>query len=1004
VSVLASVSAPVGPRLVRDVLLRDGSTLRLQAPMPADFQDIKAFYDGLSPESRYLRFHGYARADLAARTDVEAAGVDRLALIARHDGRVVAAARYEGLREPGVAEVAFAVADELQRHGIGTRMLEQLAAVAAERGIHRFDAEVVAGNALMLDVFEHAGFAVRRRAYSGEVTVSLDIAPTRAVRERIDERDHFAAIASLRAVLAPSSVAVLGAGATRGSLGRRVLANILGGGFQGVVMPVNRDGGVVCSIAAARSLGELPVVPDLVIVAASGEELLEFAAEVGGSGARAMLVISAGPEEDSDRSTVREERLLEIVRGAGLRLVGPHSLGVVNTDPDVSLNATFSGASVSPGALGICSQSAAPGVGLLGHAAARRLGVSILVSLGDRADVSTNDLLEYFEENEQTAAVILYLETFGNPEHFTRIAQRVSRRKPILALKGRRYVESARSDLQSDTAAALRGDAVVDALLHQAGVLRLRSGEELFDAAEFFACQPLPSGRQIGIITNSAGVATLATDACATRGLEIAQSTTVPNPLVFAVSASANEYAASIPALLADPGIDALMVCYVDLLDDPDTVLAATSTASSGQPKPVVASIVRSDGQLPARGTASVPNFLFPDSCAAVLARAAERREWLSRPLGERPHYDDLQSLPARAVISTFLGREPTGGWLTLEEGDALLGTHGIPTVASHHCRSREQAIAAAADLAGPVVLKAHLPAPAHASDIDAVLLGLEGQSAIRSAWREAQHRVRAAGQAWNGAIIQPFAPGGANVLLGAVVDSDLGLALAVGLGGRQARLSQTAQFRLAPETDTEADELIDSCAGVATQLDPFQGRAMLDRKALRELILRFALLLQNTPEIAEADLNPVRCTTHGCVVLDAQLRIQPPHQIERAKTWSRRRTPVALASRARAALSPLRTASPGTASELVQLLTDARKLGLEVLDRTTKRRWRCPDHRVAIDVTRTQGGDRQLHPADAMFKPIAVEPRRAIVAAHGENPPGTNPSKGAGDLADPAP
>jgi acetate---CoA ligase (ADP-forming) len=743
-----------------------------------------------------------------ARADVEASGVDRLALIARHYGRVVAVARYEGLREPGVAEVAFAVADELQRHGIGTRMLEQLAAVAAERGIHRFDAEVLGGNALMLGVFEHAGFAVRRQSHSGELTVSLDITPTEVVRERIDERDHFAAIASLRAVLAPSSVAVLGAAATPGSLGRKVIENIIAGGFQGVVTPVNRDRDAVCSIAAAGSLGELPVAPDLAIIAASGEALLEFAAEAAGNGAGAMLVISVGPEDDGEASGGLRERLLEIVRGAGVRLVGPHSLGVVNTDPEISLNATFSGASVTPGALGICSQSAAPGVGLLGHAAARRLGVSTLVSLGDRADVSTNDLLEYFEEDERTAAVMLYLETFGNPEHFIRIARRVSRKKPILALKGRRHVESARGEIQSDTAAALRGDAVVDALLHEAGVLRLRSGEELFDAAEFFACQPLPSGRQIGIITNSAGVATLATDACATRGLEIARRATAANPLVFPVSASADEYATSIPKLLADPGIDALMVCYVDLSDDPASVLAATSAASAGQPKPVVASIVRSDGQLPTRGAApGVPNYLFADSCAAVLARTADRREWLSRALGERPHFSDFQSATAPAVISTFLDRQPAGGWLTLEEADALLATHGIPTAASHHCRELEQAIAVADDLGGPVVLKAHLPAPAHASDIDAVLLGLEGEAAIRSAWRELQRRVRTTGQVWHGVIIQPFVPGGANVLVGAIVDPDLGLALAVGLGGRQARLSQTAAFRLPPETDTEADE-----------------------------------------------------------------------------------------------------------------------------------------------------------------------------------------------------
>jgi len=253
--------------LVRDVLLRDGSTMRLQAPTPEDFDAIKAFYDGLSSESRYLRFHGFGRTDTAARADAEASGVDRRALIGRHDGRVVAVASYDGLREPGVAEVAFAVADEDQSRGIGMRMLEQLAEIAADSGIHRFDAEVMSNNGPMLGVFEHAGFAVRRRSSFGEVTVSMDITPTEAVRERIGERDHWAAIASLRAVLAPSSVAVVGAAATPGNVGRSVLMNIIASGFMGVVTPVNRAGGVVCSMRAARSLAELEVAPELVIIA-----------------------------------------------------------------------------------------------------------------------------------------------------------------------------------------------------------------------------------------------------------------------------------------------------------------------------------------------------------------------------------------------------------------------------------------------------------------------------------------------------------------------------------------------------------------------------------------------------------------------------------------------------------------------------------------------------------------------------------------------------------------
>jgi acyl-CoA synthetase (NDP forming)/GNAT superfamily N-acetyltransferase len=854
-----------------------------------DLDDIKAFYDGLSPESRYLRFHGFGRTDTVARADAEASGVDRLALIGRHGGRVVAVACYDGLREPGVAEVAFAVADDDQQRGIGMRMLEQLAEIAAGRGIHRFDAEVMASNRLMLGVFEHAGFAVRRWGSFGELTVSLDITPTEAVLERISERDHFASIASLRAILAPSAVAVAGAAATPGNVGRAVLANIITGGFEGVVVPVNRAGGVVCSIRAARSLTELDFVPELVIIAAAGDEMLEFAAEAAANGARALLVLPAGPEQEGgEASLAREERLLEIVRGAGMRMVGPSSLGVLNTAAEVSLNATFTGASVRAGALAIGSPSGAVGIGLLGRASARQLGVSMFASLGNRADVSTNDLLECWEQDERTAAVVLYVESFGSPERFTRIARRVSRVKPILVVKGRRRAERVLSEARSHTAAALRGDAAVDALLYQAGVLRFRGGEELFDAADFFERQPLPSGRRIGIVSNSAGVATLAADACATRGLEVREEGHGRNPLVIGISAGPDEYAASVRELLDDAAIDALMAFYVDFYDgDPEGVLDAISAVCEGQPKPIVASVLRSDGRLPESSGASVPNYLFPESCAAVLARAAERREWLSRPLGEPPHYHDLDGPAARALIASFLDREPAGGWLSLPEAEALLTTHGIPIVASHHCRDLERAVAVAAEIGAPVALKADFVAPAHASDIDAVMLALENESAVRSGWQELERRVQAAGREWIGAIVQRLvAPGGADVLVGAISDPDLGPVLAVGFGGRRAGLDRTAAFRLLPVTDAEADELIDSAEGVATQLDGFRGSAVLDRQALRDLMLRFALLLRELPEVVETDLNPVRCMTSGCVVLDMRLRIEHQRPVERVKTW----------------------------------------------------------------------------------------------------------------------
>ena len=338
--------------LVRDVLLRDGLTLRLQAPTPADFEDIREFFDGLSAEALYMRFHGGVRTDVAARAAVQAGGVDRVTLIARHDGRVVAVAGFDGLREPRAAEVAFVVADDFQRRGAGTRMLEQLAAIAADRGIRRFDAEVMFSNHAMLGVFEGAGFAVRRQVSYGEVTVSLDITPSEAARERVEERDHLAAIASLRSLLAPSSIAVVGAAETPGNVGRAVLANIVASGFQGVVTPVDRAGSVVCSRRAARSLADLEPAAELVIIAAAGEEVFEFAAEAAANGARALLVVPAGLDDDGVASVERDQRLLEIARGSGLRIVGPSSLGVINTAAEVSLNATFSSAKVSAGRAG----------------------------------------------------------------------------------------------------------------------------------------------------------------------------------------------------------------------------------------------------------------------------------------------------------------------------------------------------------------------------------------------------------------------------------------------------------------------------------------------------------------------------------------------------------------------------------------------------------------------------------------------------------------------------
>ena len=874
------------PPLVRDVLLHDGSTLRLQAAAPSDFDDIKAFFDGLSVESRFMRFHGYGRTDSAARAAAEARGADRCALIARHDGRLVAVAGFDGLREPGAAEVAFAVADDFQGRGIGTRMLEQLAEIAADRGITRFDAEVMFSNRAMLDVFDGAGFALRRRTSFGEVSVSLDITPTEAVLERIDERDHLAVIASLQPLLAPSSIAVMGAAPTPGNVGRAVLANIRAGDFQGRVMPVNRAGGVVCSSEAARRLAELDFVPELAIITAAGDELLEFAAEAAAGGVKALLLLPAALDDDEVASVEREARLLEIVRDAGMRLVGPRAVGVVNMAPEVRLNATFSGASMRAGALGIGVQAVAPGLGLLGHLAARGMGISTLVSLGGRADVSTNDLLEWCEADERTTVVMLYVESFGNPERFARVAERVSRRKPILVVKGRRSAERARGAGRSDTVATLRGDALVDAVLWQAGVLRFESSEEMFHVAQLFERQPLPNGPRVAIVSNSASVATLAADACATSGLEARDARGAPYPVVLGLGAGAQEYAAQVRALLANAGIDALIACYVEPPEgDPEGVLDAVSTASWGHAEPVVASVVSTSGRLPAGPNPGVPNYAFPESCVAVLARAAERRQWLSRPLGVSPEYPDLDIEAARALAASVLEREPGGGWLSQPDAQTLLATHGLSVAVSHRCRTVERALAVAAEIGGPVTLKVQIGDGALAGDVAAALAGLEGEPALRSGWRELERVVRSGGRDWAGASVQRHVGPGADVVVGAFRDHDLGPVIALGSSPGHPGLAGTAACRRLPATDVEADELIDAAHGVAAEPHAFRG-VPVDRDDLRELILRFSFLVRDVPEVAEAELDPVRCTTDGTFILGMRVRLERRRPATRVKTW----------------------------------------------------------------------------------------------------------------------
>jgi acyl-CoA synthetase (NDP forming)/GNAT superfamily N-acetyltransferase len=811
--------------LVRDVILRDGSALRLRSPAPEDEAAIKAFFDGLSFESRYLRFHGAGRTDIISRDYAQADGDARVTLLAHLGDRVVAVAGYDVLNEPAAAEVAFAVAEDLQGRGLATRMLEQLAGVAAGRGTTRFDAEVMGENRTMLHVFANAGFDVKRTSAAGIVHLTLDLRPTTHLEERIADRTHAATVASLRPVLAPESLAVVGASAREGSVGGAIFRGIVESGFAGVATPVHPEGGVVGSTRAVRSLAELPEPVDLAVVAVPAGEVQAVAQDAAQAGVRGLLVVSTGfSDTDEPEGIAREEALLAEVRAHGLRLVGPNALGTVNTAPDVRLHALIGRVPVRPGGLGLSSQSGALGLALLGHAAARRIGISSFLALGNRADVSTNDVLEHFAADERTRVVAFYVESFGNPRRFSQVARRVSRRKPILAVKGSRRGHAVPEGALR-IAAALTDAAATDTLFHQAGVLRVESTQTLFDAAELLERQPLPAGRALGVVTNSGGLGTMAADAAAARGLrlgrlseatrarlaaELPDADRLGNPVDLGVRAGAEDERRAVAALLGDEGVDAVLVVNVGLGGDPPGArLAALEAAVAGAEKPVVACVVGSDGEVPERDTWHVPNYRFPEAAVRALAIAADRRDWLGRRLGQAPALEGFDAAAAQAVVQGA--------------GEGFLGA---------------EATAALLDAAG-IALRPGAPAPQRAVD----------------------------------------------VLVGAVNDPELGPVAGVGGGGGRggrATLPGDVSYRLAPLTDVDADELVDGPSALRAAL----AAGAHDAPALRDVVLRLGALADAVPELAEAELDPVHVGADGVTVAGAQIRVAPPPERERPKTW----------------------------------------------------------------------------------------------------------------------
>jgi acetyl coenzyme A synthetase (ADP forming)-like protein len=880
---------------VADVILRDGGTLRLRPPGNGDADALVEFFDGLSERSLYLRFHG---APTVRRSLVEPFlepdWIERGALagtLAGDDGqRVVALASYSRLRDPTAAEVAFTVADDQQGRGIGTRMLEQLAERAAAVGIERFVAEVMSENAPMLRVFEDAGFGVSRALDRGTFEVTFPIEPTEAYLGHVEERDHLAVVASLRPFFAPASVAVVGASTRREAIGGIVFRNVLAGEFKGAAYPINRTGEAVAGVRAYTSIDELPERADLAVICLPAAHVLGAAESALKAGIQALCVISAGFAEVGEEGRERQEQLLALVRAHGGRLVGPNCLGIAVAEP--SLNATFGPRALPPGPIAFSSQSGALGLALLEKASERSLGFSSFISIGNKADVSSNDLLEYWEEDESTGLIALYLESFGNPRRFGRIASRVARKKPILAMKSGTSTAGARA-AGSHTAALAGSEEAVEALFHQAGVLRAGTLEELIDAAALLSTQPLPRGRRVAILTNAGGLGILCSDACEAAGLELSElspettsqlgvllpaEASLANPIDMLGSATAASYEAVLPVVLEDQAVDSVIVLFVPPAtagaEDVAAGLARTLQAVSTD-KPVLAALLSAEGIPAALRKAPAPAALFtyPESAARALGVAAARAEWLRRPAGTVPDVDRIDTAGAERIVSRALGAADEA-WLTPTDTRGLLTCYGVPLVDERLAETVERAVEAARELGFPVVVKSAV-AGAHKTETGGVALDLGDEAAVR----EAAERIGAL------VIVQQMIKGGTEFLAGIVQDPTFGPLVAFGPGGVLAELIGEAGFRIAPLTDVDAEELLQQ-EKTALLVAGYRGAAPADTTALTDLIHRLSRLGEDLPEVAELDLNPVIAGPDGCVAVDARACVRHPPEGRLVKTW----------------------------------------------------------------------------------------------------------------------
>ncbi len=874
------------------IVLRDGSTVAVRPIRQEDEAELARFFSALSLESRVFRFFAaVANADAFAKRMAHVDYTTSYGLVGLSGPTIVGHAMYVA-SESRKAELALAVADAYQGRGLGTILLGQLAEAASSAGIDILEAVVKPENHRMLDVLRESGFHVISHSEPGEVHAEFPTELTSEALAQFEDRDRIAAVAAVTHLLAPRSVAVIGASRTSGTIGGALFHNLVSMGFTGRIYPVSPSAAEIEGWTAYPTVLDIDEDVEMALIVVPARSVVQVARECAQKGVRGLVVISAGFSETGPAGAELQSQLLDVCRQSGMRLVGPNCMGVINTAANVSLDATFAPDRPERGRLGFLSQSGGLGIAVMARVQALGSGISSFVSVGNKADISGNDMLQFWESDAETGLIMLYLESFGNPRKFARIARRVSRSKPVLAVKAGRTQAGNRATSSHTGALLSASDVTVDALFQQAGVIRTDTLAELFDTALLLGSQPLPPGNRVAIVTNAGGPAILCADASEAGGLVVTplppevrrelasflpSAASTANPVDMLADAAGEEYRRAIGVLARCDEVDAIIVIFTPpLVTRATDVVRAIHAAVRELPRPIpLLSVFMSKQSAPRviqSGDVSVPHYPFPEEAAQALALATRYAAWRALPEETVVLPEGIDRDRAVGVIASALA---TGEqWMSADAAGELLDCYRIPLVETRIVGSAREAGKAAADLGVAVALKAIASGVVHKSDAGAVRLGLRGRSAVEHAANEMAAGLEQAGHKLEGFQLQPMVEVGVEMIVGVVQDEHFGPVLACGAGGTATELLKDIAVRITPITPGEAQRMVRSLKTFPL-LDGYRGAPMTDIAALQDVLLRVSALVEAHPAVAEMDLNPVIVHSSGAVAVDARIRLE---------------------------------------------------------------------------------------------------------------------------------